>query len=222
MGRARAGGVGAGVELAGEGDACLVGLEGDLGGIRLARRSRRGRDRDGRGRDVRGSRNDCRGQGRRRLLRLRRRLRLGLRRGLRLRGGLRLRHVRELRGRFRGLGRWRRDSRGGRRLRPSTFALAASLGFDAVFFACFGLAAAVVVAFGTIGTTVSTASVALTGPSVAAGGAVETDSSTARSGLRASSTPSAVPVAASRSPAAPASRINAGRRTRKRRLPVCQ
>ena len=100
--------------------------------------------------------------------------------------------------------------------------VAASLGFDAVFFACFGLAAAVVVAFGTIGTTVSTASVALTGPSVAAGGAVETDSSTARSGLRASSTPSAVPVAASRSPAAPASRINAGRRTRKRRLPVCQ
>ena len=103
------------------------------------------------------------------------------------------------------------------------FALAASLGFDAVFFVCFGLAAAVVVAFGTIGTTVSTASVPLTGPSVAAGGAVGTDSSTARSGLRASSTPSAVPAAASRSPAAPASTINAGRRTRKRRLPpLCQ
>ena len=41
------------------------------------------------------------------------------------------------------------------------FTLATSLGFDAVFFAGFGLAAVVVGAFGTIGTTVSTASVAL-------------------------------------------------------------
>ena len=41
-----------------------------------------------------------------------------------------------------------------------TFAVGTSLGFDAVFFAGFGLAAVVVGAFGTIGTTVSTASVA--------------------------------------------------------------
>ena len=67
-----------------------------------------------------------------------------------------------------------------------TFALAAGLGFDTFFLAGFDLAAAVAVAFGTIGTTVSTASVAAIGASVVAGGAVETEAYTARSGARAS------------------------------------
>jgi hypothetical protein len=218
VGRARTGGVGAGVELAGEGDVCLAGLESDLGGTRLARRSRRGCNRDSRSRGVRGSGNGRRGRAGAAFFGFGAGFGFGFGAGF-------------------GFGTWVSFGVGSVAVAlvvggetaavvvgfVFTFALATGLGSDAFFFAGFGLAAAVVVAFGTIGTTVSTASVAMTGFSVAADGAVETDSSTARSRLRASSTPSAVPAAASRSPAAPASTINAGRRTGKRQLPpVCQ